>query len=47
VQGVQGVFVGDSTGLGSALIWSKDGMVFGVAGTLSEAEILAVANSLH
>ena len=47
VQGVQGVFVGDSTGLGSAVIWSKDGMVFGVAGTLSEAEILAVANSLH
>ena len=47
VQGVQGVFVGDSTGLGSAIIWSKDGMVFGVAGTLTEAEILAVANSLH
>ena len=47
VQGVQGVFIGDSTGLGSAVIWSKDGMVFGVAGTLTEAEILAVANSLH
>jgi len=47
VQGTQGVFVGDSTGLGSAIIWSKDGMVFGVAGTLTEAEILAVANSLH
>jgi len=47
VQGVQGIFVGDSTGLGSAVIWSKDGMVFGVAGTLTEAEILAVANSLH
>ena len=47
VQGVEGVFVGDSTGLGSAVIWSKDGMVFGVAGTLTEAQILAVANSLH
>ena len=47
VQGVQGVFIGDSTGLGSAVIWSKDGMVFGVAGTLTEAEILTVANSLH
>ena len=47
VQGVQGVFVGDSTSLGSAVIWSKDGTVFGVAGTLTEAEILAVANSLH
>jgi hypothetical protein len=47
VQGVQGVFVGDSTGLGSALIWTKDGIVYGVAGTLTESEILAVANSLH
>jgi hypothetical protein len=47
VQGVPGVFVGDSTGLGSAVIWQKDGIVYGVAGTLSEAQILAVANSLH
>ncbi len=47
VQGVTGVFVGDSTGLGSAVIWSKDGIVYGVAGTLSESQILAVANSLH
>jgi hypothetical protein len=47
VQGVQGVFVGDSTGIGSAVIWSKDGYVFGVAGTLTESQILAVANSLH
>ena len=34
-------------GLGSALIWSKDGIVYGVAGTLTESEILSVANSLH
>lgn len=47
VQGAPAVFVGDSTGLGSAVIWSKDGIVYGVAGTLSEAEIMAVANSLH
>lgn len=47
VQGVSGVFVGDSTGLGSAVIWQKDGIVYGVAGTLSEAEIMAVANSLR
>lgn len=47
VQGVQGVFVGDSTGLGSAVIWQKDGVVYGVAGTLSEAEVMAVADSLR
>jgi hypothetical protein len=47
VQGVEGIFVGDSTGLGSAVIWQKDGIVYGVAGTLTEQEVLAVANSLH
>ena len=47
VQGQPGVFIGDSTGLGSAVIWQKDGMVYGVAGTLTESQILAVANSLH
>ncbi|HET7700253.1 MAG TPA: hypothetical protein VFM06_05230 [Candidatus Limnocylindria bacterium] len=47
VQGVSGVFIGDSTGLGSAVIWQKDGIVFGVAGTLTEAQVLAVANSLR
>lgn len=47
VQGVEGIFVGDSTGLGSAVIWQKDGVVYGVAGTLTEQQVLAVANSLH
>ena len=47
VRGVEGIFVGDSTGLGSAVIWQKDGIVYGVAGTLTEQQVLAVANSLH
>jgi hypothetical protein len=47
VQGVEGIFVGDSTGLGSAVIWQKDGIVYGVAGSLTEQQVLAVANSLH
>lgn len=47
VQGTSGIFVGDSTGLGSAVIWEKDGIVYGVAGTLTEAELMAVANSLR
>ncbi len=47
VQGVEGIFVGDSTGLGSGVIWQKDGIVYGVAGTLTEQQVLAVANSLH
>lgn len=47
VQGATGLLIGDSTGLGSAVIWQKGGVVYGVAGTLTEAQILAVANSLH
>jgi hypothetical protein len=47
VQGTQGLAVGDSSGLGSAVIWVKDGVVYAVGGTLTEAEVLQVANSLH
>jgi len=44
--GVQGVAIGDNTGLGYAVIWIKNGLVFGVAGSLSEGEVLGIANSL-
>jgi len=47
VQGVTGVAVADSTGLGGGIIWQKNGIVYGVAGTLSESQLIAVANSLH
>ena len=46
VQGVSGLAVGDNTGLGSGVIWEKDGVVYGVAGALPESQILAIANSL-
>lgn len=47
VRGVRGVFVGDSTGIGSAVVWVADGVVHIVAGTLGERELLAVADSLR
>jgi hypothetical protein len=47
VQGVSGLAVGDNTGIGSGVIWEKDGVVYGVAGALPESQILAVANSLQ
>jgi surface antigen len=47
VQGVQALFIGDSTGVGSGVIWQKDGNVYAVTGSLTEAQVLAVANSLH
>jgi hypothetical protein len=46
VQGVNGTAFGDNTGLGSAVVWIKNGRVFGVAGTLTEDQVLAVANGL-
>jgi hypothetical protein len=46
VQGVTGVALGDNTGLGSAVVWVKDGVVYGVAGTLKLSDVLNVANQL-
>jgi hypothetical protein len=46
VHGTTGLFVGDSTGLGSGVLWQQNGLVYIVAGTLTEAETLAIANSL-
>jgi hypothetical protein len=47
VQGAQGLAVGDSTGVGSLVVWEKNGIVYGVGGTLAESEVLNIANSLH
>jgi len=47
VQGVQGIAIGDNTGIGSGVVWQKDGMVYAVAGPLTEDQDIAVANSLR
>jgi hypothetical protein len=47
VQGVPGLFIGDSTGLGSGVLWQKNGIIYGVGGSLTEEQVLAVANSLR
>jgi hypothetical protein len=47
VQGVQGTAVGDSTGVGSVVVWEKNAIIYGVGGTQPEDQILAVANSLR
>lgn len=47
VQGVNATAFGDNTGLGSAVVWIKGGRVYAVAGTLTEDQILAVANGLR
>jgi hypothetical protein len=47
VQGVTGVALGDNTGLGAAVIWIKKGVVYGVAGTLKQNQVVDIANHLH
>ncbi|MGH2378230.1 MAG: hypothetical protein ACRDGT_07110 [Candidatus Limnocylindria bacterium] len=47
VRGSRGVVVGDSTGIGGAVVWVADGIVHTVTGSLSENELLQVANSLR
>jgi hypothetical protein len=46
IDSVQGVLTGDSTGLGSALIWEKAGVVYAVGGLLPQSEVVDIARSL-
>ncbi len=46
VDGVQGLAIGDETGIGSAVVWTKDGKLYAVGGTLTQSQVLALADSL-
>lgn len=46
VQGAPGVALGDNTGLGSAVVWIKNGNVFFVGGSIKQDDALSVANNL-
>jgi hypothetical protein len=47
VQGAQGLLLGERSGLGSAVIWQRDGRIYGVAGVVRQPQVLRVAESLH
>lgn len=47
IQGASGLTIGDATGLGSAVIWEKDGIIYGVGGPLPQNEVIDIARSLH
>jgi len=47
INGAQGLLIGDSTGLGSAVIWQHNGLVYAVAGTLTSSQVLGIARSTH
>ena len=46
VQGVDGVALGDNTGVGSAVVWVKGGYVYAVAGTIKQSDAVDIANNL-
>ncbi len=46
VQGVKGVALGDNTGVGSGVIWVKNGVVYAVAGTIKQSDAIDIANHL-
>jgi len=46
VQGVKGVALGDNTGVGSGVIWIKNGVVYLVAGSIKQDDAIAIANNL-
>jgi len=46
VDGVQGVGLGDNTGIGAAVIWQKNGMLYAVFAPRAARDVLAIANSL-
>jgi hypothetical protein len=47
VQGIEGLGIGDNTGVGGVVVWQRGGIIFAVAGQLPQRDILAVAESLH
>lgn len=46
VQGVNGVALGDNTGVGAGVIWVKNGDVYLVAGTIKQSDAIDIANNL-
>jgi anti-sigma factor RsiW len=46
INGVQGIALGDNTGVGSGVIWVKDGIVYAVAGTIKQSDAINIADNL-
>jgi hypothetical protein len=46
VQGVDAVALGDNTGVGAGVIWIKNGVVYGVVGTIKQSDAIDIANHL-
>ncbi|HEY4439953.1 MAG TPA: hypothetical protein VGN14_05825 [Candidatus Elarobacter sp.] len=46
VDGVRGLAIGDQTGIGSAVVWTKNGILYAVGGTLTQSDALTLAGGL-
>jgi anti-sigma factor RsiW len=46
IKGNAGMLILDGQGRGSLLLWQDDGIMYAVGGTISEADVLLVANNL-
>ena len=46
VQGVDGVALGDNTGVGAGVVWVKGGSVYVVAGSVKQSTAIDIANNL-
>jgi hypothetical protein len=47
VNGSRGLLIGDSTGLGTVVLWQHNHVVYAVAGTISSDTALGIARSAH
>jgi len=46
VQNVDGVALGDNTGVGAGVIWVKSSIIYAVVGTIKLSDALDIANHL-
>jgi hypothetical protein len=47
INGAPGLVVGDTTGIASGVVWQSHGQVYGVAGSLTDRQVVAIARSMH
>jgi len=47
INGAPGLVVGDTTGIASAVIWQSHGLLYGVAGSLTDRQVVDMARSMH
>ena len=47
INGAPGLVIGDTTNIASGVIWQSHGLVYAVAGTMSDKQVVAIARSMH